>query len=299
MRTRTPVSESPDTTYSLNVQTDSTQYPDWLMLCNELTHSARILAGAILIHQKNGRQPKQVQLAADLGVDIRSISRWIAELKQAKILTTPRCKRRNVYRFRKPRNARIHDQPIADRLIVDQSDVDQLIVDQPVYHPDGHNMAPGSRKGQRKPPGDTQALHGGGGAHDLSTDRDPPTPPPARSARRITPQDITTDTGRWMVKEAFSLAKAFQFQHLPLRACQLDYERRRGLGQGHGAIAQAWEVEPPSSSPIDLADTSSSTNDAPYVPAPAGRTLEEASQLWEQRHSRTGKGGQHGSPQRR
>lgn len=48
-----------------------------------------------------------------------------------------------------------------------------------------------------------------------------------------------------MVAEGFSLTKAHQHQHLPLKAAQADYQRRRQLGQRHGAIATAWEVAPP------------------------------------------------------
>lgn len=48
-----------------------------------------------------------------------------------------------------------------------------------------------------------------------------------------------------MVAEGFSLSKAHQHQNLPLAPAQADYQRRRQLGQGHGAIALAWEVAPP------------------------------------------------------
>jgi len=82
---------------------------------------------------------------------------------------------------------------------------------------------------------------------------DPPPTTPAR--RKISPAEITGETGRWMVLEGFSLVKAFEHQNLPLKPAQADYQRRRQLGQRHGAIADAWAVVPPagesSSTPIE------------------------------------------------
>jgi DNA-binding transcriptional ArsR family regulator len=288
---KSAASESQATTYTLNVTTDSTQVPDWLLLCNALSLPSRVLAGIILLHQKRGEAPTTTTLAGDLAVDERTITRWLGELREAKIINAKREGRNNLYSFLKPRKSRIPDRrigdpTIGDPTIGDPSIGDPTITDRGIRYSKEASSASGSSKLSTDTRTKARVLHGGGGGHDSFEDLDPPTPPPARRARRIRPEDITEETGKWMVGECFSLEKAYQFQHLPLRPCQLDYQRRRQAGQGRGAIALAWEVEPPAAPPIDQAGESTDGPEAPYVPPPAARTLEEAQRLWEARRAR-------------
>lgn len=52
-----------------------------------------------------------------------------------------------------------------------------------------------------------------------------------------------------MSKEGFSLPASVELQHLDLAACKADYRRRRDMAQEHGAIVNAWRVEPPAPAP--------------------------------------------------
>lgn len=48
-----------------------------------------------------------------------------------------------------------------------------------------------------------------------------------------------------MVAEGFSRKAAHRHRTLDLVVAQADYRRRRDLGQGHGAIVEAWDLAPP------------------------------------------------------
>lgn len=275
-------------TYTLNVTTDSTQVPDWLLLCNALSLPSRVLAGVILLHQKRGEAPTTATLAGDLAVDERTITRWLGELREAKIINAKREGRNNLYSFLMPRKSRIPDPSIGDPSIGDPSITDRRITDRRITDRGiRYSKKASSASGSGNLSTDTRikarVLHGGGGGHDSFEDPDPPPTPTARRARRIRPEDITEETGKWMVGECFSLEKAYQFQHLPLRPCQEDYQRRRLAGQGRGAIALAWAVEPPSSPPIVQARESTDEPEAPYTPPPAARSIEDAQARWEAR----------------
>jgi hypothetical protein len=83
--------------------------------------------------------------------------------------------------------------------------------------------------------------------------KDLPTTAP-RTPAKVLPNQIATTTGRWLVKVGFNIGFAYRFQTIPLQVAQADYERRRALGQGNGAIINAWMVELPE---YDLASEAS------------------------------------------
>jgi hypothetical protein len=72
-----------------------------------------------------------------------------------------------------------------------------------------------------------------------------PTPPPGVCAKQGGGGGGPTDTERFLIQHGFSMHAAQQFRNLDLGAVQQDIERRRGLGQGIGAIVTAWRVDAP------------------------------------------------------
>jgi hypothetical protein len=73
-----------------------------------------------------------------------------------------------------------------------------------------------------------------------------PTPPPAPTGAPAGGDGGgLTATERLLLREGFSTRAAREFRDLDRSTVQADLERRRGLGQGIGAIVTTWRVEPP------------------------------------------------------
>jgi len=212
-----------------------TAIPDWAPLCTQLSVEARLLIIATTVLQKARQPPTRRQLAHALRVDERSIYRWLEEIAAAGALSTRRAGRRQLIVFRQPTT----DQAITDRTISDQAITDRTI------RYTRSSVEPRTALERHKPAIPDQAISdpSGGGGDPCSIELD--SPPTTTAPRKISPSEITTDTGRWMVAQGFSLTKAYQHQLLPLAPTQADFQRRRQLGQQHGAIALAWDVAPP------------------------------------------------------
>jgi hypothetical protein len=81
-----------------------------------------------------------------------------------------------------------------------------------------------------------------------------PTPPPAvTGAPAGGDGGGLTATERFLIREGFSTRAAREFRDLDRGTVQADLERRRGLGQGIGAIVTTWRVEPPHATTTDPA----------------------------------------------
>lgn len=216
-----------------------TAIPDWLALRDDISYEARNLVHRLLIWKVGGLLPPRPELAKRCGVDPRTIARWLDELREKGAITTRLVGRRLCFRFNTTHDTWDHDPMSHDPMSHD-----------PMCHGSGesnHRDLPHqeSKKATNHDTWDHDSPVGGGGGSD-SQDKDPPPTTNAReTVKKITAADITTTTGRWMVKEGFNIRTAHRLQHLPLNPCIDDFERRWNLGQRHGAIALAWEVEPP------------------------------------------------------
>jgi DNA-binding transcriptional ArsR family regulator len=219
-----------------------TAIPDWLPFRSDITAEARTLALAILVLSKGPLPPAIPEIAERMGVDERTVYRWLNELRSRGALTTELIGRRNFYRF--------HATPDrGDQVTHGSGDRGDQVT-----HGSGDPCVRDTPPNPNQFPTQQNAVNsdfsqnpitdraGGGGGHVF---RDSDSPPTTAARRKISPHEITAPAGRWMVAEGFSLTKAHQHQHLPLAPAQADYQRRRQLGQGHGAIALAWEVAPP------------------------------------------------------
>ena len=81
-----------------------------------------------------------------------------------------------------------------------------------------------------------------------------PTPPPAATGAPAGGDGGgLTATERLLLREGFSTRAAREFRDLDRSTVQADLERRRGLGQGIGAIVTTWRVEPPHAATPDPA----------------------------------------------
>jgi hypothetical protein len=97
-----------------------------------------------------------------------------------------------------------------------------------------------------------------------------PTPPPAvTGAPAGGDGGGLTATERLLLREGFSTRAAREFRDLDRGTVQADLERRRGLGQGIGAIVTTWRVEPPRAATPDPAASPAITRRATSAKAQA------------------------------
>jgi hypothetical protein len=97
-----------------------------------------------------------------------------------------------------------------------------------------------------------------------------PTPPPATTGGPAGGDGGgLTATERLLLREGFSTRAAREFRDLDRSTVQADLERRRGLGQGIGAIVTTWRVEPPRAATPDPATAPVNTRRATSAKAQA------------------------------
>lgn len=97
-----------------------------------------------------------------------------------------------------------------------------------------------------------------------------PTPPPATTGAPAGGDGGgLTATERFLLREGFSTRAAREFRDLDRSTVQADLERRRGLGQGIGAIVTTWRVEPPHAATTDPAASPTITRRATSAKAQA------------------------------
>src|SRR6476646_9742361 len=63
-----------------------TAIPDWLVLYQGITKEARHLALTLIVMSKGALPPTKGEIADALGVDVRSVYRWLNELNAAGIM---------------------------------------------------------------------------------------------------------------------------------------------------------------------------------------------------------------------
>lgn len=223
-----------------------TALPDWLILTNKIKPEVQHMATVIIVLSKRGMPPTKEEIADVLGVTPRTIQRWLAELRDAGMLSYQLVGKRRMYVF--------HDHAITDTAITDPHGIsDRMTITDPrVYDRAIMHDPPRAEANHGMPTtinGDSEQIRitdrsGSGGSLDLPTDSDLPTTTP-RNRTKVLPESIETDTGRWLVKIGFNIASAYRFQSIPLKIAQADVSRRRDLGQQNGAIINAWKVELP------------------------------------------------------
>ena len=234
MSTKRTTGDHSSDRYYVQSHDPHTSIPDWVPFCRAISPEARNLIAATLVLQRQRDQPTRGDLAHALGVDERTIYRWLSEIQSAGAMTIHRLGRRRDISFHRP---------IPDHMITDHMITDHVISDRPIRYT--HDRVSGDsalESLETAIPDRTisdRAVGGGGSCLEI----DSPTNHQRRA--KISPHEISTDTGRWLVAEGFSRRRAHQFQDLPLAAAQADYQRLRQLGKRHGGIVETWEISPP------------------------------------------------------
>jgi hypothetical protein len=238
--------ESESDLFVMRFANPHTAIPDWLVVNSHIRLELRHMAAVIIILQKRPLPPDKEQIAEILGVGTRTVQRWLAELRAAGVLSYKLLGRRRMYVFHEP--STISDPTISDPTISDPALSSDTTISDPGVSHETNYVTPihgipyaGIDSYNRLTISDRS---GGGGDHDHGG-IEPPTTAPRRAAPKVSPDSIATETGRWLVKTGFNIASAYRFQTIPLKVAMADYERRRDLGQGIGAIVQAWRVELP------------------------------------------------------
>jgi len=79
-----------------------TAIPDWLPRCSLVSPEARFMAVTILVLSKAPMPPTRAEIAESMGVDIRTVQRWLGELRSAGLLSEHQVGRRVLCVFERP-----------------------------------------------------------------------------------------------------------------------------------------------------------------------------------------------------
>jgi len=83
-----------------------TAIPDWLPRCSLVSPEARFMAVTILVLSKAPMPPTRAEIAESMGVDIRTVQRWLGELRSAGLLSEHQVGRRVLCVFERPMDDR-------------------------------------------------------------------------------------------------------------------------------------------------------------------------------------------------
>jgi hypothetical protein len=144
-----------------------------------------------------------------MDVDIRSISRWLDELRAASVLTSKRIARRNIYIIHRPiLDSAIIDPTIIDPTIIDRTIIDPTIIDPRVHVHYSNQINSLTHTNEPNSPNSENPImdrRGGGGGdhHDLVKDS------PTSTKRAKAAQPCYTALGRFLAASGFGSAKEF------------------------------------------------------------------------------------------
>lgn len=169
------------------------------------------MAHAILVMSRGPLPPTREEIATALGVEIRTIQRWLAELREANILTEQPVGRRLLCIFSNP--AWVTHDVMGDRLITRPADhliarsPDQAITHAPHDRDQFLEQQDAPKSGfSENPITDPPIIPSGGGGdhHDPLGDSPPTTTATAKKA-----QPCETRLGRYMAANGFGAAREF------------------------------------------------------------------------------------------
>lgn len=232
--------------------------PGSVLLANKMPYSVRVLASVILLFQGTGEPPGREDLAAAMGVDTRTIDRWIDVLRDQQLIETLRDGKRNVFGFMEPRKGQTTKRIDSaspkkrtrkpsvmsnhDRMIEVGAPTDRSIIDHPIIdHPIDSKPRKASRRrinGKLDRMIDSAPVGGVGGAHDLNEDREPTTSTPRGP--------LKTRHAKHMLRLGIMAAPEFDTEEYDSDAfiVAIDHMRREGLR--HDQIVYRLRLDPPS-----------------------------------------------------
>ena len=236
-----------DDVYLYQSSDPHTAIPDWLAFCGLVSAEARNMAHAILVLSRGAIPPTRAEIAESLGVDLRTVQRWLAELRSAGILQERAVGRRQLCIFRRPGMG--DTCVMGDRAITRPTD--QVIARSPDRAITHDTMNRDHSLGQGKAPNGaffqnpiSDPLVGVvGDKHESDSDSTTPTPAP-----------LKTRLARWLKQAGMNAARDFDDDSLDFDTYVRFVKDKRQMG---------WEWR----------QIVSTLREAPLEPAPAVAAL--------------------------
>lgn len=201
-----------------------TAIPDWLAFCRTVSAEARNMAHAILVLSRGPLPPTRAEIAERLGVEVRTIQRWLFELRTAGILSEIPVGRRVLCTFSNP--AAMGDQPIThDRLVTRPVDHPTNGSPDPLVTHDSHD--------RDRFPAQQEAVNGGFSENPIS---DPPVGVVGDQQSRDSDSTTTnraplkTALARWLKRAGMNAAREFDDPALDYATYREFVEYKRSLG---------------------------------------------------------------------
>ncbi len=238
-----------------------TAIPDWLPFVAGIGPEARNLIAASLVLEKRHGAPTRRQLAQALGVDERSIYRWLREIAKAGALSIRRDKRRRINVFHKPKP----DRPITDRPITDRP-----ITDRPIRfgkNDSSEHVSQQSHEAAIPDQAISDRSQSGWLVGESSPKKDPQSTKPTR-------RKLVTPLAKWLRHAGMVGAHLFDDPALDYSTYKNDFERKRAEGMLIGRIVEIWR-----SAPLERIELESDECDLPPTDIPDNSAIEHRDDL--------------------
>lgn len=217
-----------DDVYIYRSRDPHTAIPDWLAFYRPISSEARALAHAIIVMSKGPMPPTKPEIAEKLGVDVRSVYRWLNELNAAGIMSTRAVGRRNLHVFTEPSNSDLGDQMTNgsdDQRITDRLDQMTNGSDDPLVRHDPHDrdqflaQQNATNGGFSENPITDPTVGVGVGQHVIDSESTTTNRAPLKTA-----------LARWLKQAGMNAARQFDDPALDYWTYRRFVEDKRGLG---------------------------------------------------------------------
>lgn len=254
----------------LRKQIDAAIVPPDLIWRTKMSYGARIAAQIILYNNQHGYCATRSDIAERLGADIRSVDRWLMEMRDAGLLEASQRGRTRLFELKTT------DMSIVDSLIYSRQNCRASTNDKDVYDrqfdlsclalPDAPYATTHDKTIDSAPVGV-------GGIHDsIESDQHHTRP-------------LATKLARWLKHVGVNKAHVFDDPKLDFELYKHDFERKKGMGWSIGMIVNAW-IEAPLEAPAAPAapaeeqlaeELGDDMSERPWL----GRSLEEAQERFD------------------
>jgi hypothetical protein len=226
-----------------------TAIPDWLAFYRGVSPEARALAHAIIVMSKGALPPTKPEIAEALGVDVRSVYRWLNELNAAGVTSVRAVGRRNLYLFTEPAKSDRLDQMTNgsdDQRITDRLDQMTNGSSDPLVRHDPHD--------RDHFPGHQEAVNSGFSENPISDpsvgvvgDQQSRDPDPTSTNRA----PLKTALARWLKRAGMNAAREFDDPALDYATYREFVEYKRSLGWEWRQIVSTLREAPLEAQPSD------------------------------------------------
>ncbi len=252
-----------------------TAVPDWIALRQDIPWQARNLAHVILIKSRGPLLPTRDDLAEAMGVEVRTIDRWLADLRSFGMLRTNQAGRRNFFILTDSDSTPTPDpcdqRSMRSAIHAISDPCDQGLEENSEQFLEHQEDANGqfSEESIADPP--VGVVVGSNSLKEKRTNNNNRAP-------------LKTPLGRWLKQAGMNAARHFDDPALDYWTYVKFVQEKRAAGWEWRQIVSTLREAPldrdPHAAPIDLDQADDQVTPAPAL---AGRSIEDAQARWEAR----------------